>query len=71
MVVVRTAPVAPVTTTRSPPITGSRGTAIGADSELREGAQIAEITGLVPDDSYLEGTPGSSCAERSRTRVRS
>jgi hypothetical protein len=30
--------------------------AIGADGDLREGAQIAEITGLVPDHGYPEGT---------------
>jgi hypothetical protein len=26
--------------------------AIGADGDLRDGAQIAEITGVVPDDGY-------------------
>jgi hypothetical protein len=30
--------------------------AIGADGGLRDGAQIAEITGLVPDDGYPAGT---------------
>jgi hypothetical protein len=30
--------------------------AIGANGQLRDGAQIAEITGLVPDDGYPAGT---------------
>jgi hypothetical protein len=30
--------------------------AIGAEGDLRDGAQVAEITGLVPDTAYPKGT---------------